>query len=173
MQGETAMIHPTCAEVLATVQTAFDEQVVPHLADSEAQSAAATIGHLLRHVALRIELEGQILSDDIARLEALLTGIADWFDAAGTTGSQPLREALEQRLPAGQYPSLALLGDRSLALRGALVAAQEALHGQASSHGTDPGYKALRERIRDYIAAQLADEGRMIAPAFQGKGPRR
>ncbi|MDE2596132.1 MAG: hypothetical protein KGL44_04550 [Sphingomonadales bacterium] len=167
------MIHPTCTEVLATVQTAFDEQVVPHLADSEARSAAATIGHLLRHVALRIEQEGQILSDDIARLEALLGRIADWFDETRAADAQPLRAALVPALPAGRYPSLTLIGERALALRAALVAAQERLQEAAAGHGSEAGYTDLRAGIRDYIAAQLADEARLIAPAFQGRGPRR
>lgn len=172
------MIHPTCAEVLATIQTGFEQQIVPALDNPEARSAAATIGHLLRHVALRIECEGQILLDDIGRLEALLARIAAWFDdvgagdaGAGDTGA--IRKVLGQGLPAGTWPSLTLLGERALALRGALVAAQEALHLLAPGHGDDPGYASLRQAIRDYITAQLADEGRLIAPAFKGKGPRR
>jgi hypothetical protein len=167
------MIHPTCAEVLATVQTGFEEQVVPHLSDGEARSAAATIAHLLRHVALRIEDEGQILTDDISRLRTLLERIAEWFDAAGVDGAAALRAALAQRLPEATYPSLALLGEQALALRGALVAAQQSLHELAATHGGEGEYQALREAIRHYIALQLADEARLIAPAFQGRGPRR
>ena len=34
-------------------------------------------------------------------------------------------------------------------------------------------YRSLRQRFRDYISAELAQEGRMITPAFLGKGPRR
>lgn len=167
------MIHPTCAQVLGTIQTSFDEQIAPHLADSEARSAAATIGHLLRHVALRIEDEGQILSDDITRLRALLTQIAAWFDATGHGDGAALHGAVAQRLPEGIYPSLTLLGKQALALRGALVAAQARLQKLAAAHGDDAGYRALRDAIRHYIAAQLADEAKLIAPAFQGRGPRR
>lgn len=167
------MIHPSCAEVLATIQTGFEEQIVPHLADSEARSAAATIGHLLRHVALRLDEEGQILTDDIARLRTLLTQIAGWFDNTGLGEAAPLRAAIAQEMPEATYLSLTLLGELALALRGALVAAQETLHGLVGLHGNDPGYQALRDAIRQYIAAQLADEAKLIAPAFQGKGPRR
>jgi hypothetical protein len=66
-----------------------------------------------------------------------------------------------------------LLGELALSLRGALVAAQQRLHELAASHVGDGDYQALREAIRHYIAAQLADEAKLIAPAFQGKGPRR
>ena len=163
------MIHPTCSEVLATIQTGFAEQVVPHLHDAEARSAAATIGHLLRHVALRIEGEGQVLTDDIARLRALLRQIEAWFAQAGEAHGI----ILPADLPPGTYPSLALLGEQALALRGALVAAQDRLHSLSPVYAADPYYQALRQAIRDYIAAQLADEAKLIAPAFQGKGPRR
>lgn len=160
------MIHPSCAEVLATIQTGFEEQVVPHLHDIEARSAAATIGHLLRHVALRIEHEGQILLDDIARLEALLGGIAAWFETCGAGDPRAIRAALTDDSPQGVYPGLGLLGERAMRLRGALVKAQEVLHGLPDDGG-------LREAVRGYIAAQLAEEARLIEPAFRGKGPRR
>lgn len=167
------MIHPTCAEVLATIQTGFEQQIVPTLGDAEAKSAAATIGHLLRHVSLRIEREGQILLDDVARLETVLGRIAAWLEQTGAGDPGGIRSGLGQALPSGTYPSLALLGERALALRGALVTAQEALHRLSASHGGDPAYADLRQSIRDYIAVQLADEAKLIAPAFQGKGPRR
>jgi hypothetical protein len=167
------MIHPTCGEVLATIQTGFEEQIVPHLGPAEARSAAATIGHLLRHVALRIENEGQILFDDLRRLEAVLERIAAWFETSGLGDAAAIRTVLDQTLPQDTYPGLTLFGERALALRGALVAAQDVLHQLAASHGSDPDYAALREAIRGYIAAQLEDEAKLITPAFQGRGPRR
>lgn len=167
------MIHPTCGEVLATIRTGFEAQIAPHLHDSEARSAAATIAHLLRHVALRIEHEGQILHDDIARLRALIARIATWFETVGEGDGADLRQALAAAVPDGRYPSLALIGEQALALRGALDRAQAQLHALAPRHGDDPAYQALRQAIRDHIAAQLADEAKLIEPAFAGKGPRR
>lgn len=167
------MIHPTCAQVLATIQTGFEEQIVPTLHDTEARSAAATIGHLLRHVALRIEHEGQILLDDVARLGPLLRRIAAWLETSGEGGSEAVHTALAHAIPEGRYPSLALLGEQALTLRAALDHAQARLHALATRHGGDPAYGALREDIRNYIAAQLADEARLIEPAFARKGPRR
>lgn len=167
------MIHPSCAEVLATVQTGFERDVVPHLNDTEARSAAATIGHLLRHVALRIEDEGQILSDDIARLRGLLGQIAAWLEAEGAGEAASLRAALAQDLPPGVYPSLRLLGELALKLRAALVEAQGVLASLRATHGDDPAWQGLRKAISTYGAEQLADETRLIEPAFLGKGPRR
>lgn len=167
------MIHPTCGEVLATIQTGFADQIVPHLVPAEARSAAATIGHLLRHVALRIEGEGQMLFDDVRRLESLLGRIAAWFEASSASDAEVIRIVLAEDLPPDSWPGPALLGERALALRGVLVAAQDELHRLAASHGKDPAYVMLRQAIRGYIAAQLEDEARLIAPAFQGQGPRR
>lgn len=167
------MIHPTCTEVLATIQTSFDEQIVPFLQDKEAQSAAATIGHLLRHVALRIQSEGQILSDDVARLEQVLGRILQWFDEVGLEAPAATGAALGAASREGVFLSLDALGERALKLRGALNAAQEMLQGLEARHKSAAGYADLRQAIRSYIAAQLADEARLIAPAFQGKGPRR
>lgn len=167
------MIHPTCSEVLATIGTGFEREIVPYLADPGARSAAATISHLLRHVALRIEEEGQVLLDDIDQLGTLLGQIAEWLDATGTADADAIRQVLGRSLPEGTYPSLALLGERSLALREALVDAQQALHRLKKSHADDPSYLALRQAIRDYIAAQLDDEATLVVPAFKGKGPRR
>lgn len=167
------MIHPTCAEVLATIETGLARDIVPHLHNTEARSAAATIGHLLRHVALRIEDEGQILSDDIARLRRLVSELAGWLDGPVPPVAASLRATLEGDLPEGVYPSLRLLGERALALRGALVAGQGELHRLRASHGHDAGFQALESAIAAYGAQQLADEGRLIEPAFLGKGPRR
>jgi hypothetical protein len=167
------MIHPTCAEVLATMLTGFEDQIVPHLHDREARSAAATFGHLLRHVALRVDAEGQILLDDIIRLRHLVGTIADWFESEGTGDAKLLRESLPRELPSNVYPTLTLLGEQALTLRGALVAVQLRLQQLTDTHGSNPGYQALRRAIRDYIASQLADEAKLIDTAFLGKGPRR
>lgn len=167
------MIHPSCSQILATIQTSFDDQIVPNIVGDEARSTAATMAHLLRHVALRIEVEGQLLMDDIARLRALLLQISAWFDTIRQGNSAALRAVLSDCLPEGIYPSLSLLGKQAFGLRAALVSAQEELYNLADAHGHDAGYKAIREGIAQYITAQLADEAKLVAPAFQGKGLRR
>lgn len=167
------MIHPTAAQILATIQTGFEGQIVPHLSDPEARSAAATIGHLLRHVSLRIEREGQILFDDVARLRGLVGRIAEWMEDARVGDATSLRTALAKELPPELYPSLELTGELALAMRSALVGAQTQFLAASEVHGASPAYQSLHEEIRSYIADQLADEALLIEPAFLGKGPRR
>ncbi|GGD80920.1 hypothetical protein [Croceicoccus mobilis] len=107
------MIHPTCLEVLATVQSAFTREIVPRLTDVDGRSTAATIEHLLRHIALRIEHEGQILTTDIARLTGLLAKAVAWRDANGT-GAASLRAVLEAEARAsGSYRNLGRAAERN------------------------------------------------------------
>jgi hypothetical protein len=163
------MIHPTCLEVLATVQSAFTREIVPRLTDVDARSTAATIEHLLRHIALRIEHEGQILTTDIARLCDLLQEAAAWQQDCGTDASA-LRDLLAaEARAAGAYRNLEQQGEAALRLRSALVDVQREL---MVTDG-DEGSRALQAKMRDYIALQLTDEAKLIDPAFTGKGPRR
>lgn len=165
------MIHPTCLEVLATVQSTFTRDIVPKLNDVEARSAAATIEHLLRHIALRIEHEGKLLTDDIARLVPLLDSIADWMDARHMRSADNIRLALETEAKAtGEYRNLDELGAAALSLRRALVEAQQLLY---PHEGSDPRAAALRGDVQCYIGEQLTDEAKLIEPAFSGQGPRR
>jgi hypothetical protein len=164
------MIHPTCLEILATVQSTFVREIAPRLTDIEGRSTAATIEHLLRHIALRIELEGAILIADIGRLHDLLESAALWMNGAALDAG-PVQRALAEEASSASlgYRNLDQLGESALLLRGALVEVQSLLVGRE----TDTAAQALRGRIRDYIGMQLADEATMIEPAFTGMGPRR
>ncbi|WP_159979074.1 MULTISPECIES: hypothetical protein [unclassified Novosphingobium] len=165
------MIHPTCREVLATVAASFSREIVPELSSIEARSSAATIEHLLRHVMLRIEEEGEVLMRDIARLRTLLAHIADWMEQTGAVSPESLSTALANE-PADLW-TLQRQGDEALRLRASLVAVQAQLDGLAGDWAGNEGYQALRREIGGYIGAQLMDEARLIAPAFSGRGPRR
>lgn len=165
------MIHPTCLEVLATVQSTFTRDIVPKLSDVEARSAAATIEHLLRHVALRIEHEGSLLTQDIARLVALLGDIAGWMESHDGDAAAAIRATLAaEAKAAGAYRGLDALGEGALRLRGALVEAQKLIYPRVTA---DPRAAELRTRVQRYIGEQLADEAKLIEPAFSGRGPRR
>jgi hypothetical protein len=163
------MIHPTCREILATVQSAFTRDIVPHLTDAEARSTAATIEHLLRHIALRIEHEGHFLIADIGRLVALLETAAQWMDDASLDASLVRASLAAEAADARAYRNLDQLGEAALALRGALVSVQALV----ADHGEGEAAADLRRRIREYIGLQLSDEAQLIEPAYSGRGPRR
>ena len=163
------MIHPTCLEMLATVQSAFAREIVPRLTDVDGRSTAATIEHLLRYIALRIEHEGRILTTDIARLCSLLEEAAQWQQARGIDPSALCGLLAAEARATGAYRNLEELGEAALGLRAALVDVQR----QLMAIDRDDASGALHAHIRDYIAQQLTDEATLIDPAFSGKGPRR
>jgi hypothetical protein len=164
------MIHPTCREVLATVQSAFEREIVPRLTNAEARSTAATIEHLLRHIDLRIAHEGRFLTADIVRLVALLDEAVLWMEGKSLETSAVKGCLAGEADVSRSYRNLDELGESALALRGALVGVQASL----ADHGEDdPAAQDLQDRIREYIGLQLLDEAQLIEPAYSGRGPRR
>lgn len=168
------MIHPTCQEVLSTVQAALRDEIAPKINDPDARSSMATIEHLLRHVALRIDEEPGILSRDVSRLKILLRELAAWFDQVGIAHAFALRRGLrEEAEEGGASLNLSELGEQALRLRGLLTQAQGIMREARTKHGHEPRYVDLHAKVLAYIAAQIEDEARLIAPAFSGRGPRR
>ena len=158
-------LRPRSDEILASVLWSFEEFIVPELTDPYAISVGHTITNLLRHLALRVELEPPALFAGNAELRELLADIAGY---ARATGSAELADDLGRTLAATQasdYPSASRLVDDALALRGALDRAIRAL--QAAPSDTEE-YLNLRARVREWIGRALAREAEWIVPAFSG-----
>ncbi len=158
-------LRPRSDEILASVLWSFEEFIVPELGDPYAISVGHTITNLLRHLALRVELEPPALFAGNAELRELLADIAGYARAAGPA---ELADDLERTLaatPASDYPSASRLADDALALRGALDRAIRALQA-APSDSED--YLDLRARVREWIGRALAREAEWIVPAFSG-----
>lgn len=161
------MITPTAAEMLKSAERTFETVIKPDLHSTSTRSAAATIGHMLRIVALRIESEGQILHDESAKLGALLPHVAEWMRTQDLPVPSSL-SAVPTRDPA-IYPSLAVMAAEVGALRQGVCDALDMLQ----SHDLDSDGAALLQQLHEYVAWQLAQEGRMIDGATIGSGPRR
>lgn len=169
------MIYPSAAQILRTIETTLVDVVEPAAGNVAARSALATIGHLLRHVVLRLDDEGQMLTDDIAALQALLAQLRDYLEGAGD-GPQAanIAQALERAAPVtDRYPSLTLMAERASTLRQSLQDALAYLQSQRPERGADETYLTVRALIRDYLAFQIRAEAALIHPAFENKGPRR
>jgi len=169
------MIHPSAAQIVRNIEATLAAVVEPAVQTTTARSALATIGHLLRHVALRIDQEGQLLADDIALQTALLRDIAAYFATIGEGARADaihaiLADSAETDLP---YPSLTIMGEQSAQLGQAIQDALIELQQQRAARQPDPAYQTVRTAIRDYLAAQVLAEGALIHPAFEDKGPRR
>lgn len=169
------MINPSAAQIVRNIETVLVDIVEPAVTTTAARSALATIGHLLRHVALRIENEGQVLDDDIASLLPLLDHLSAYLDAAGDqTQARAVAAAIRRaEPPADRYPSLAIMAERAGILRQAVQDGLQHLQQKRPERGQDADYLAVRAAIRDYLAQQLRGEAQLIHPAFEDKGPRR
>jgi hypothetical protein len=173
------MIYPSTIDILRTVDANIEAKVEPSLSDLTGRSAMATIRHMLRHVMVRIEDEGQILTDDIAALRPLLQKVSAYFASLGEAQAG-MAEAAEidavlkdsARDPA-KYPSLAILGEEAGRLRECLYQALRRLQEIRDGRAGDAAYKSVRDAIRQYIAYQIEQEDKLIRPAFFGRGPRR
>lgn len=68
---------PTTQQMLAAVQLALQEHVVPKIDDQWAQSALRSVDVILNHLQARVPVEGIILHEDNRELVALLTTARD------------------------------------------------------------------------------------------------
>jgi hypothetical protein len=159
-------LRPRSDEILRSVLWSFEEFIVPELSDPYAISVGHTITNLLRHLALRVELEPPALFAGNAELREVLAAIAAYARAAGLAGlADDLERTLEATTSASDYPSISRLTDDALALRGALDGAILALQAAPSESAE---YVELRRRIREWIGRALDREAEWIVPAFSG-----
>jgi hypothetical protein len=171
------MLLPTSVDILRCVERTLETVIVPTLTGVGERSAAATIGHLLRHVALRVEKEGQILVDEIGVLRPLLSQTVAYlgtFQPSDTAAAQ-LRAALATLLgrsfAAPGYRAVASQSEEVAALRQGLCDALAFVQKQAPQ---PTGSAAeLHKAILGYITWEIEHEAQVIDPAFEGFGPRR
>jgi hypothetical protein len=158
-------LRPRSDEIVRSVLWSFEEFIVPELSDAYAISVGHTIVNLLRHLALRVELEPPALFAGNAELRELLGDVAAYARATGADGLLEDVESALASAPASEYPSASRLADDALALRGALDRAIRALQAAPSESAE---YAALRARIREWIGRALEREAEWIVPAFRG-----
>lgn len=167
------MIYPTVGDVIRRCGEAMDNVVIPGLSELKDRSSATTIRHLLNFAADRIDIEGQLLFDEIARLHDLLGKTAEHFgtrperDGEVESWLTETRATLERQRDPNLYPALPMLAEEVNHLRGLVSRALVMLKGEQDSGA------AMRKEIREYIAWQIEQEAKLIEPAFRGRGPRR
>jgi hypothetical protein len=169
------MIYPSASDVLKNLEHHFEQEIKPVLTGTPQETIAQTMGHLLRHARVRVEREGQLLMDESSRLRALMARAATWL---ANVGEEALAAELNQTASRsfrseGQYPALDSLAAEVVALREVLYQAQKVLQSLRSKRGAEPGYRALREEFRAYMAWQVGAEAELVEEAFVGRGPRR
>ena len=168
------MINPTATDILRLVDATLKDKVEPSLSDLTGRSALATVRHMLRHVLVRVDVEGQLLTDDIAALRPLLQQVSRYLASKGVALAKEIDATLAKahRAP-GAYPTLDSLGLEAGALRECVYQALKQLQSLRDAHGTESDYVAVRAAIRSYLVRQIEEEEKTIGPAFYGQGPRR
>jgi hypothetical protein len=173
------MIRPSAIDLLRTIETALASMPTATAGQPAERSTLATARALLRHAAIRLEREGQILSDDIRDLHALLPIVATYLlalpdcDEARALAAQIDHTLAIRFRPQEGYASLSSLADEAGALRARIYESLALLQSRRALLRDQPGYIDARARIRAYCAHQIEAEAELIEPAFAGFGPRR
>jgi hypothetical protein len=171
------MLFPTSIDILRCCERTLETVIAPTLPSTGERSAAATIGHMLRHVVLRLEHEGQMLFDEIGMLRPLLAQVNTYLggksagDAEATRVRAAVAAALAHPVKNEGYRSVANLADEVIALR---QGACDAL-AYVQKQKLDPGSAAatIQEALNKYISWEVEQEAKIIDAAFEGHGPRR
>lgn len=169
------MLLPTSVDVLRCVERTLRTVIEPALTGVAERSAAATIGHLLRHVALRIEREGAMLFTEIAKLRPLLADAASSLPA--DTESVRVRDSIAAALARARlvdskgYRDVASLAEEVITLRQSACDALAIM--QQQEERLTGSMKSAYEALQRYVAWELEQEAQIIDPAFEGFGPRR
>lgn len=172
------MLLPTAVDVLRCVERTIETVITPALTGAAERSAAATVGHLLRHVALRIEREGALFAAEIAQLRPLLADSDRMLqhDFAASAEAKGVRAAIaaalaEQPAAPHGYRDLASMAAEVTALRQCVCATLDLI--QRSEASLSVAARDIHESFQRYVAWELDNESKLIDPAFEGFGPRR
>lgn len=162
-------MRPSIEEVIDSIEWSLDHYVANQLEDEFSLSVLKTVRNLLRHVQIRVNLEGGVLYEDIADLKQVLLGAAGGSEAGYLPNSLAAKviAICESPFPISPYPSVTELADRQTALLAALDELLVALSHVSSSRAEEPAYCALRNNLRAYLARHLDRNARFITPAFQ------
>lgn len=171
------MLLPTSVDLLRCIEHTLATVIAPRLTGTEERSAAATIGHLLRHVVLRIQHEGTILLEDLEALHRLLTQVKGFLElnCANYEHAVSLRTEIATHLgraaQSSGYRDVPSLAAEVHAMRELVSNVLTFLQGRVDEPAgpTAEIYDALKR----YAAWQVEQEARLIDPAFEGFGPRR
>jgi hypothetical protein len=169
------MLLPTSVDLLRCIERTLETVVAPSLTGTQERSATATIGHLLRHVVLRIEHEGHMLCKEIATVRPVLAQVRAYLENefSGNTEARRISGCITALLArpttTDGYRDVASLAEEVGALRQSVCDALSFVQAQPPT-GTAA---TLHQALQHYVAWEIEQEAQIIDPAFEGFGPRR
>jgi len=171
------MLLPTSVDLLRCIEHTLETVIAPRLKGIEERSAAATIGHLLRHVALRIQHEGHILQEDLEALHPLLIQVDGYLgvhfpdDNHAVSMRNAVAACLERSQRCEGYRDVTSLAEEVQCMR--QLVCNVLYFMQAREGERSPATAEIYDALSRYAAWKVEQEARLIDPAFEGFGPRR
>lgn len=137
-------MKPSSRQLIESIQWELDTRVAPEVSSDWGRSALRSIGALLEHLAVRVEIEAELLLADNEDIRSLFAG---------------LREPPDDLPPTPAVPSIAALTQENEALRAEVdrILRQLLVDGPAES----------RAAVAAYLVRQLDRERPLVDPAFK------
>ena len=139
-------MRPSSRELIESTIAAIDTTILPAIAEQQAASSLRAARTLLEHLAVRVEIEPDVLTADNRDAAAVLAGLGDAPDAGEGGGVLALRA-------------------RNAALQTAI---DQRLRAMPIAGRESPGQAEERRVLRAYLEQRLTRERDMIFPAFLG-----
>lgn len=166
------MINPRPKDVLENLLATLDEKILPRITETDVLSALTSTKHLIRYALNQLTHEPDSFAAELPRLTALL-GQAKEFLTAANDAPEILAQVNAAVAGDASPQNHEALAARIQTLREGLHAALGHLIAHRETYIGNPAYTPLRDAIRDYLAWQNAEEAKIIAPTYYGRGPRR
>jgi len=166
-------MKPTATQLIDAARLALEEHVAPEAKGELAASAIRSVTMILKHLAVRSEIEADILWTEHTALKNLLQDAARTLENLQQPPGDRLAGRIADQLSGSavadaDYPSAALLDEENTALRAllddlliAILSIPEEAPGQEDLH-------LLHGRIREHLLAQNRRERDLYFPVFTG-----
>ncbi|HJP40771.1 MAG TPA: hypothetical protein QGF35_03590 [Dehalococcoidia bacterium] len=163
-------MRPSSKEIIDGISWVLNNRVAPHATEAWAASSLRSVAGLLKHLSVRVESEGQILSEDNSDLRALLMNVAARLgDGSGTSQwTAEVRASLDKEWRAtGSYPTVGSLEEENYALNSHLEKFMHLLH-DAGAGIRESETTEIEADVGAYLKRQMERERPLYNPPFTG-----
>lgn len=153
---------PTTEQMLAAMQLALREHVVPKVEDQWAQSALRSIDAILNHLQARTPVEGPLLHEDTRELVGLLSSARESLALKDKALDAFLAEAPGVLSGYARVDALQALNHRGRECVDALLILCHARKDEAAARG-------VHETLRAYLLRHADRESPFFFPTYVGR----
>jgi len=153
---------PTTQQMLAAIQLALQEHVVPKIDDQWAQSALRSVDVILNHLQARVPVEGPMLHEDSNELVSLLGTVAVRLGESDAALDAFLAEAPGLLEGYARVDALQALNHRGREIVDALLVRCHERKGEAA-------HDAVLADLRAYVLRHADRESGFFFPTYVGR----